>query len=200
MGTVNWVTHPQLHWYKFEWFLCIQSVSPSTLSWLTPVQPSNKICMNSAMEALHTYEMVDNPSYTITNGKTLEAYSTIAEAPTSRIEPDAKTKTPSKANKCSVFALIAVCIVGFLACVSIAVALVTHFTSRGEDSQLSQNTIIIDMQTKITKLTQDLNITQSQLKEIVMGINQTVGIPGKKGSTDVPNFQGAGCYVSRSLL
>ena len=148
------------------------------------------------MEGPHDYEMVDNPSYPIRNNKTIltdsEVYSTVKEAvpkkPISWKEsnPDpAVAKTPSKVGKYSVAALVAVCVVVLLAAGSIIIALVTHFNTKSEDSKLSQNSIIIDMQTKITELTRELNVTQSQLNEIVMGVNQTgsitaIGMPGKK--------------------
>ena len=142
------------------------------------------------MEGQHIYEMVDNQSYTIrnnktisTDNKTLEVYSTVEEAvpkkPISWKEANsdpAVAKTPSKVSKCSVAALVAVCVVILLAAGSIIIALVTHYNTKSEDSKLSQ---------KITELTRELNITQSQLNEIVMGVNQTgsitaIGMPGKK--------------------
>ena len=140
------------------------------------------------MEGQHIYEMVDNQSYKIrndkiisTDNKTLEVYSTVEEAvpkkPISWKETDlAVAKTPSKVSKCSVAGLVAVCVVVLLAAGSIIIALVTHFNTKSEDSKLSQ---------KITELTRELNITQSQLNEIVMGVNQTgsitaIGMPGEK--------------------
>ena len=151
------------------------------------------------MEGQHDYEMVDNQSYTIrnntpisTDNKTLEVYSTVEEAvpkkPISWKETNsdpAVAKTPSKVSKCSVAAVVAVCVVVLLAAGSIIIALMTHFNTKSEDSKLSQNSIIIDMQTKITELTRELNVTKSQLNEIVMGVNQTgsitaFGMPGKK--------------------
>lgn len=137
--------------------------------------------------------MVDNPSYTIRNNRTvltdsksLEVYSTVEEAiPQKPKESKADQAAPLKVSKCAVAALVVVCIVVLLAVGSIIIALVTHFNTKSEDSKLSQDAIIIDMQTKITELTRELNVTQSQLNEIMMGVNQTgnsiaVGVPGKQ--------------------
>lgn len=128
------------------------------------------------MEGPHTYEMVDNPSYTVTSSRSQldkEEYSTHKEAvepnSTSVNKPDmAVAKTPSKVKKLTIATLIAVCVVVVLAAISIIVALVAYFNTNDQDSRFT------DMQDQITKLTQDLSTTQSQL-QILMSISMTPG-------------------------
>ena len=111
-------------------------------------------------------------------------YHTLIVKPISQKETNPDPAVASKANKYSVASLVVVCFVVVLAAGSIIIALETHFNTKSEESKLSQNSIIIEMQVEITELTRELNATQSQLNEIMMGINRTgsitaIVIPGK---------------------
>lgn len=131
------------------------------------------------------YDMVDNPSYT--KRKSLEANPMRMEVSNStnvNKSNSAAAKKPSRVRnlKITTAAVIAVCVIAALAAGSMVIALVTHFNVKemqGEDALQ-----VTSMQAQITKLTEDLTVTQSQLSEIVMGVNRTgcisQGIPGKK--------------------
>lgn len=61
--------------------------------------------------------------------------------------------------------------------------LIANLTEDLRVSQLQLKEMIMErnvMKIQITKLTQDLDVTQSQLSEIVLGENITRGLPGKK--------------------
>ena len=148
------------------------------------------------MEEPRAYKMVDNPSYTVSRKvkTTLEAYystPTDAGPPTSSSGTTA-AKTPSKTNKLAMSALIAVFFIAALALSSIVIALVSYFSTKSEDIKLSQDAqgqffqdTIVNLQDQITKLTLDLNSTQSQLKDILGGANVTrdvvgIAVPGKR--------------------
>lgn len=113
------------------------------------------------MEGLHLY---DNPSYS--KGKSIGA-----TASNSTYVNNSDSVVPHKEVrnwKIATVAVIAVCVVIALAVGSIAIALVSYFNGKGEDSQITP-TVIADMQAQIAKLTLDLNATQSHLSEVIMG-------------------------------
>ena len=125
-----------------------------------------------AMEEPQAYTMVDNPSYAVPKQKvetTLEAYYSI---PMDAGPNSSSGKTPSETNKLAMAALILVFFVAALALSSTIIALVSYFNTK---SQLSQDTHFCQdtMQAQITKLTLDLNSTQSELKVMLRRINET---------------------------
>jgi hypothetical protein len=123
------------------------------------------------MEETHTYEMMANPSYSISGSrKTVKEYSTRENGSAQNQNSKKETGPGFKVNLCTVAALIAACIAVVLAVGSIVIALVAYINTNGEDGQ----SVIVDMQAQITQLSQDLNVTQSQLSELQIGINQTV--------------------------
>ena len=137
-------------------------------------------------EGPHTYEMVDNPSYTRerksyrphTEAVVESSTRTAAKLASANNSNLSYTKDTSKVNKFTIAAVITVC---FVIALGIAVAVMAYFNMKALQSERITPEIVMEMQAQITKLSRDLEVTQSQLSEITM---DTIGsvhvIPGEK--------------------
>ena len=97
------------------------------------------------MEEPHNYEMVGNPSYAARESLQVKPSNTSAMKQKLNSTVDEKT---SKLSKLAVATLIALFFVAMLAVSSIVIALTTYFNMR------------VDMEARITQLTQDFNTTK----------------------------------------
>lgn len=135
-------------------------------------------------EGTHTYEMVDNPSYTrerkiyynyplemVVNGSIPKLSSVKNSNPST-----------SKFNMCTISAAITICFVIALSLSSTAIAAVTYFNMKAmqsEDSvmqptEVASNATTTEMQAQIANLNRDMSALQSELMETATQLREMI--------------------------